>query len=170
MKPYIEIGELVAVHGVHGELKLYPWADSPGVLCKIDTVYFTKDGGGKAGAKLRPAGNMVLLKLTGIETPEAARAFIKRTVFAAREALPLAPGRFFVQDLLSCRIEDESTGEVYGVLKDITNSGASDVYKIENEAGQVFYFPAAAEFLGEINPDEGFIKVRPIGGMFDHED
>jgi len=28
-------------------------------------------------------------------------------------------------------------------------------------------FPAVAEFLGELCPQEGYVTVRPIPGMFD---
>ena len=29
MKQFLEAGEFVTTHGVMGELKLYPWSDSP---------------------------------------------------------------------------------------------------------------------------------------------
>lgn len=170
MKPYIEIGEVVSLHGVAGEMKLYPWADSADALVHLKKAYLTADGGEQVQMKARVHKDMLLLKLSGVDTLEDARAYLKRTFYAARGDLPLAEGRFFVQDLLGCRVENEDSGEVYGVLKDVTNNGANDVYKIVNGEGDVFLFPAVAAFLGEIDPENGVIKVRPIEGMFTHED
>ena len=33
---FIEAGEIVNVHGLHGEVKVLPWVDSPEDLCEFD--------------------------------------------------------------------------------------------------------------------------------------
>ena len=171
MKQFIEIGEFVSVHGVAGELKLYPWADSAEALAHLKQIYFGEEGQRPTPAKARVHKNMLLVKLAGVDTVEAARLYMNQTAYAARRDLPLAQGRFFVQDIVGCRAEDETNGQIYGVIEEVINNGtgASDIYKIVNEAGEVFYFPAAPEFLGEMNPEAGFIKLRPIEGMFTNE-
>ena len=61
---------------------------------------------------------------------------------------------------------DADTKQEYGTVTDVTHPAASDVYEVRNEQGEVFLFPAVKEFLGELKPEEGFITVRPIAGMF----
>ena len=58
----------------------------------------------------------------------------------------------------------KATVDVY--KRQVTHPAASDVYEVRNEQGEVFLFPAVKEFLGELKPEEGFITVRPIAGMF----
>ena len=64
-------------------------------------------------------------------------------------------------------VRDAATGAVYGTVRDITHPAASDVYAIQTPQGETVLFPAVAEFLGELCPQEGYVTVRPIPGMFD---
>ena len=36
---YIQTGEIVAVHGIKGEVKVYPWADYPEFLEEFDCFF-----------------------------------------------------------------------------------------------------------------------------------
>ncbi|MEG0020066.1 MAG: 16S rRNA processing protein RimM, partial [Oscillospiraceae bacterium] len=36
---YLETGEIVSVHGIKGEVKVYPWADYPEFLEDFDEFY-----------------------------------------------------------------------------------------------------------------------------------
>ena len=36
---YLQTGKIVSTHGVHGEVKLLPWADSPECLLQFHTLY-----------------------------------------------------------------------------------------------------------------------------------
>ena len=46
-KQYLEAGKAVTTHGIHGEVKVYPWSDSPQVLCKLKKL-FLDDRGSRA--------------------------------------------------------------------------------------------------------------------------
>ena len=37
--PYLQTGKIVSTHGVHGEVKLLPWADGPEFLLQFHTLY-----------------------------------------------------------------------------------------------------------------------------------
>ena len=36
---FLEAGKIVNTHGVHGEVKIEPWTDTPDFLCGIKTLY-----------------------------------------------------------------------------------------------------------------------------------
>ncbi len=40
---YIQTGEIVSVHGIKGEVKVYPWADYPEFLEEFDRFYIQKN-------------------------------------------------------------------------------------------------------------------------------
>ena len=67
---YLQTGKIVSTHGVRGEVKLLPWADSPEFLLQFDTLWI----GGRAYRveSSRVQKTCVLLKLEGIDTVEAA--------------------------------------------------------------------------------------------------
>ena len=167
MKEFIEVGEFVTTHGIAGELKLYPWCDGPEFVQGLTRLFFNEKGAKETKIEaVRVHKGMCLIKLAGITSVEAARPYLRRTAYCARKDVSLPQGRYFVQDILGSTVKDVDTGEVYGTVKDITHPAATDLYTIENEAGEIFLFPAVPEFLAELSPETETVLVRPIAGMF----
>ena len=50
------------------------------------------------------------------------------------------------------------------------NNGAGDIYEIRTPEGKTVLFPAVEQFLKQIDPAGGVVRVKPIGGMFDDAD
>ena len=75
---YLQTGKIVSTHGVRGEVKLLPWADSPEFLLQFDTLWI----GGRAYRveSSRVQKTCVLVKLAGIDTVEAASALRDQVV------------------------------------------------------------------------------------------
>ncbi len=169
MKEYIEIGEFVKIHGINGEIKLYPWCDDVSFITKLSRLFLDEEGNKQIEIELaRVNKKMCLLKLDGVDTVEQARPFINKTVYFARKDVKLPKGRYFVTDVIGCDVVDENTQVNYGKIVAITHPSNSDIYEIKNEHGQTFLFPAVNEFLGEIDIDKRIVFVRPISGMFNN--
>ena len=88
-----------------------------------------------------------------------------KLLYAKREDFKLEDGEFFIADLIGIDVLDADTGKKYGVLKEIINRGASDIYVVATDNGEAM-IPAVDEFIISIDINEG-IFVRPISGMFD---
>ncbi len=166
LKQYLEIGQIVTTHGVMGEVKIYPWCDSPEVLCALPRLYLSEGGRAVRVESARVHKNMCLVQLEGVQGMDAGRALVGKTVWAARADLNLEPGRWFVQDILGCTVQDADTGEVYGRGTHVSHPGANDVYTVKNDAGEEFLFPAVPAFLHKLDPEAGLVLVRPIPGIF----
>lgn len=166
-KAYLEAGEFVTTHGIGGELRLYPWSDSPAFLAGFERLYSSPTGGKPLEvAQIRPHKNICIVKLAGVDTIVDARPYIGKTVWIARADADLPEGRFFVQDLLGARVQDADTGEVYGNIATITHPGRHDVYEIQRPGGGMSLFPAVEPFLVKVNTESGEVWIRPIEGMF----
>ena len=63
---YLEIGKITNTHGVMGEVRVQPWADSPDFLCKFKTLYVDKTHWPIKVERARVHKNMVILKLEGV--------------------------------------------------------------------------------------------------------
>lgn len=157
---FLEAGELVAAHGVHGEVKILPWADSPEFLTDFDTYFI--DNKPYTVESSRVHKTCVLAKLRGIDTPEAATLLRGRHICVERDKAQLPEGRFFIADLLGCRVIDEVQGEL-GELKDVLTLPASDVYVVKGTRS--YMIPAVKEFVKQIDPAAREIRVRIIEGM-----
>ncbi len=159
-KQFLETGEVVSTHGIQGEIKILPWADSPEFLLKFKTLYL--NGKPYEVQSSRVHKTCVLAKLKGIDTPEDATLLRGQVVTIDRSGLRLPEGTVFIADLIGCRVLDDN-GEEIGKIKDVLTMPSSDVYVIEGE--HKYMIPSVKEFVKEINVDEGFVRVHLIEGM-----
>ena len=169
---YIETGEIVSVHGIKGEVKVYPWADYPEFLEEFDRFYIkTNKMHYKAfdAEGVRCHKNVVLIKFEGIDTIEQAREYIGKVICLDRDEIELEEGTYFIEDLIGCKVINDETEEEIGTVQAVDNFGASDVYTILNAEGKEFMFPAVDEFLVSTDIDKKEIRVKVIEGMFSED-
>ena len=110
---------------------------------------------------------MVILKFKGINSINDIEKYKGKPLFVTREnAVKLEADEYFIADLIGLKVllEDE---QMFGVLEDVITTGANDVYVVKSkEHGQVM-LPAIKECVLEVKPEEGFIKIRPMKGLWD---
>ena len=160
MNQLLETGEIVSSHGIHGEVKILPWADTPEFLLEFDLFYLN----GKPYEVLssRVHKTCVLAKLKGIDTPEQAAALRGKKVSIDRADVRLPEGTVFIADLIGCRVMDENGTEI-GKIRDVLTMPSSDVYVVEGE--HQYMIPAVREFVQEIDVTQSFVRVHLIEGM-----
>lgn len=166
MKQYLEIGKIVSVFGIKGEVKVQPWCDSPDFLCEFDVLYY-KSGTPVNILKSRVAKNIVVMKIEGVDTVEEAQKLRNRVLYMDRNDVELEEGSYFVQDLLLLKVIDAETGEEYGEISDVTETGANDVYHVKSSDGKMYYIPAIPDVVKEVDIECGTMKIIPLQGLFD---
>ena len=170
MKKYLEAGRIVGTHGIRGELRVQPWADSGEFLSSFRVLYFYQ---GKERAEVvssRPHKNIVIMKLKGVDTVETADTLRGRVLYIDRSDAKLPEGRYFIQDLIGCRVVDADTGAVYGEIADVSSTGVNDVYHVRMSDGAERLIPAIDQVLAGTDVEAGVVRVHAIKGMFDDED
>lgn len=158
---YLQTGKIVSTHGVRGEVKLLPWADSPEFLLQFHTLYLDAQPFRVEHARVQKT--CVLVKLAGIDTVEQATALREKTVSIDRAEAALPEGAVFIADLLGLPVYDED--RPFGTLVDILSTPANDVYVVKSADGQEHLIPSVPEFVLERNLDAGYVRVRLIEGM-----
>ena len=165
-KQFLEIGKIVNTHGVRGDVKVQPWCDSPDFLCEFDTLYY-KSGTPVEVERSRPQKNIVVMKIKGTDTVEEAQKLRNRVLYIDRDDVELEAGCYFIQDLIGLRVEDNDNGKVYGVITDVSETGANDVYHIKAEDGKMYYIPAIPSVIAKTDIENGVMKITPLEGLFD---
>lgn len=156
----LEAGKIVASHGIHGEVKILPWADGPEFLLDFEELFI--DGRAYAVEAARVHKTCVLAKLRGIDTPEAVLPLRGRKVCIDRSRAQLPEGRVFIADLLGCRVLDETRGEL-GTVVDVLCLPASEVYVVKGEKS--YLIPSVKQFVKEIDIAARTVRVSVIEGM-----
>lgn len=83
---FLQAGEIVTCHGVHGEVKVLPWADGPDFL--LDFKRIRMDGKEYKVEACRVQKTCNLMKLQGIATMEEAQALRGKVIEIYREDAP----------------------------------------------------------------------------------
>ena len=171
-QPYLEVGKIVSTHGVRGEVRVDPWCDSPDFLRQFKTLYYDKQGTKPVRVlACRPHGNVAILKLSGIDTVDAAAALRSRVLYMARADAKIADNSYFIQDLIGCRVVDADTPEtLYGTLTDVSRTGANDVWHVTDDRNKEYLLPAIPPVVIDTDIDSGTIRIRPLRGIFDDAD
>lgn len=165
---YLQAGEVVALHGIKGEIKLYPWCDGPDFLKSLKHLYANADGTGSYTVKtVRTQKNMALLKLEAVDTADEARQLLGKQLWLDREEAALPQGRHFIQDMIGMSVRDAATGENYGEIYGVVCPADTDIYEIRRPQGGTALFPAVEEFLAGTDWEKNEVLVKPIEGMFD---
>ena len=169
IKEYLEIGKITSTHGIKGEVRVQPWCDSPEFMKKFKTLYFDKKGEKPVSVSCRPNGNMVIMKIQGVDTVEEASKYREKILYMKRSDAKLPEGTWFIQELIDCKVVDADDENIsYGILSDVSETGANDVWHITKEDKE-YLIPAIPSVVISTDVVEGIIKIRPLIGIFDNE-
>lgn len=165
-KEYLEAGKIVTTHGIRGEVKIMPYTDSPELLAEFDRLFIGKDREEVLIERSRVFKNTVIAKIEGVDTPEAAEKLRNKVLYMHRDDLELDDDTYFIQDLMGLEVRDADTGEVYGEITDVMQTGANDVYVIKGKDRE-YLVPAIADVIVSTDVDGGVMTIRPLDGLFD---
>lgn len=168
-KPYLEAGQIVGTHGVRGEVRVQPWCDSPQQLATFKKLYWDAEGKKPVKVKGRPHKNIALLTLEGITTVEAAQVLRGKMLYVDRRDIKLPKGHYLVQDLIGLTVVDADTGETYGTLTDVSQTGANAVYHMATDKGEVL-IPAIPDVIIEVDIKGDVLRLRPMKGLLDDDE
>ena len=164
-KEYLEAGKIVTTHGIRGEVKIMPYTDTPELLCEFDRLFIGKEKAEIYIDRARVAKNMVIAKIEGIDTVEAAEKYRNKVLFMHRDALELDEDTYFIQDLIDMEVKDADSGFVYGKITDVLQNGANDVYVIKGD--REYLVPAIPDVVISTDIDSNIMLIRPLEGLFD---
>ena len=168
-KPYLEAGQIVGTHGVRGEVRVQPWCDSPQQFATFKKLYWDAEGKKPVKVKGRPHKNIALVVLEGVDTVEAAQVLRGKMLYVDRRDLKLPKDRYLVQDLIGIAVVDADSGETYGTLTDVSQTGANAVYHMATDKGEIL-IPAIPDVVVKIDLKADTLYLRPMKGLLDDDE
>lgn len=170
LKKYLDIGKVVGVHGIRGDVKIEPWCDSAEFLCNFKILY-NKDGSQYMEVKSSKVHKrIVIVSFKGIDTIEQASKLIGKVLYINREDAKLDEGTYFIQDIIGLSVIDYDTKKKYGEVINVLKTGANDVYQILSDNGKEYLIPVIDSVVLKIDILGESIYIRPIKGIFEDED
>lgn len=163
---FLEAGRVVGTHGVRGELRVEPWCDSPEFLRQFKTLYWEKDKTPVEILSSRVHKTLLLVCLRGINTVEQADVLRGRVLCFKRAEAKLPPNTYFHQDIIGLEVKNAETGEDYGKITEVYQTGANDVYEVTGSSSEKILIPAVPQVVKKVSPENGILEIVPMEGMF----
>ena len=167
MEEYFEIGQIVNTSGLKGVLKIKPFTDDIKEFSNLKTIYIkTKNGLTEFKIEqVRYVKNMVMLKLTVIDTVEEAEKYRNLYIKILRDQEEeLEEGSYYVVDILGCKVNTDTNQEL-GKVVDVFQTGSNDVYVVKDEQGKQILLPAIKQVIKNVDVKNKIIIVHLLEGL-----
>ena len=159
---FLILGRVVKIYGVRGEVKVACFADAWKPFRGLGRLWLGRPEGpfqALAVERARERGRVVILKLTGVDTPEAAAGLVGHEVAVPREEAPSPPeGVFYHYDILGLRVMEGD--QFLGTVQEVMETSAHDVYVIQRPAGE-WMLPATRAHIRRIDLVGKRIEIEP---------
>ncbi len=167
MEDMFQVGVITQTHGVRGEVKVFPTTDDVNRFKKLKQVILDT---GKETMPLEIQSvkffkQFVILKFKGIDNINDIEKYKRCSLYVTREhAVALEEDEYFIADMIGMEVCTED-GNIFGTLKDVIETGANDVYVIENaEHGEVLV-PAIKECIRSVDIEKGQMMIHLMDGL-----
>lgn len=163
---YLAIGRIIRAHGLRGEVSAVVLTDFPERFETTEWVYLGDEFEATPYRleSYRWHKQNVLLTLTGVTDRTQAEGLRGQYVqVPIEEAVPLPEGAYYHYQLVGLQVKD-TAGEALGTIKDIMETGANDVYVVDND-GQELLLPAIPDVIKSIDIANGVMIVQVIDGL-----
>ena len=164
---YLQVGVITTTHGIRGEVKVFPTTDDPARFEELEQVMLDT---GRALLPLEIQNvkyfkNLVILKFKGIDNINDIEMYKQRELWVPREeAQELDEDEYYIADLIGMDVVLED-GSHFGTLKDVMETGANDVYVVEDENGKEVLLPAIKECILDVDVEKNSMTIHLMKGL-----
>lgn len=169
MEDILQVGAIASTHGVRGEVKVYPMTDD---VERFKDLWEVLLDTGKEMKLLHMQSckffkNQPILKFEEFDNIDDIEPYKRCGLFVTREnAVKLKENEFFIADILGFDVYREN-GEKLGVLDDVLQTGANDVYVVKMENGKEVLLPAIRDCIKNVSLEDKKIDVFVMKGLLD---
>jgi len=173
---WLEIGRIVAPHGLRGELRVYPSTDFPERFEVPGTRWLRSPQTPNAEPKpiellqgrYMDGKGLYLIRLAGISDRNAAEAMRDKVLLVPKsDRLPLDEDEFHFADLMGLRVCLQASGEEIGTVTDIYTV-ANDLLEVELAVtGEKVMVPFVREIVPVVDLAAGKLEIDPPIGLLE---
>ena len=166
MEQFLQVGVISSTHGIRGEVKVFPTTDDPARFKKLKKVLLDT---GKEQLELELQSvkffkQFVIAKFKGIDNINDIEMYKGKSLFVPREdAVELKEDEYYIGDLIGMEVFTEEGR--FGVLKDVMETGANEVYVIDSDEHGEVLIPAIRQCILDVDIEGKRMKIRLMEGL-----
>ena len=165
----LQVGVISSMHGVHGEVKVFPTTSDPSRDKYLKEVLLDT-GKEKITMKLKGVKffkQFVIVKFEGYDNPNDIEKYKGKPIYVTREnAVKLEKDEYFVADLYDIEVYEDN-GDKLGVIVDVIETGSNDVYTVKCTDGSEILLPAIKQCILDVDIDNNKMVVHVLDGLRD---
>ena len=166
MEQFLQVGVISSTHGIRGEVKVFPTTDDPMRFKKLKKVLLDT---GRERVELEVQSvrffkQFAIVKFKGIDNINDIEKYKGKGIFVPREdAVPLDEDEYYIADLIGMEVFTEDGH--FGVVRDVMETGANEVYIVESDKHGEVLIPAIRQCVLDVNVEEKKMKIRLMDGL-----
>ena len=167
MESYLRVGVIASTHGLKGEVKVFPTTDNPERFRDLKQVILDT---GDEYKSLHVAGvkffkNQVILKFREFQDINEIEQYKGKDRLVTRDqAVPLEENENFITDLIDMEVYTDEDKRL-GILRDVLQTGANDVYVVETEERKEVLLPAIPSCILKVDVERARMTVHILEGL-----
>ncbi|MCX4296167.1 MAG: ribosome maturation factor RimM [Lachnospiraceae bacterium] len=169
MDDLLQVGIITQPHGVHGEVKVFPTTNDVKRFKKLKEVLLDtrKEKITLEIESVKFFKQYAILKFRGFDSINDIEKYKGTPLLVTREnAVKLGQDEYFIADLIDMAVYDEQE-QYLGVLTNVIETGANDVYEVKFEDGRQILFPAIKQCILNVDMEGRKMKVHIMDGLLD---
>lgn len=167
---FVEIGKIFTTFGLKGCVKVYPYSDGQTFESFKGKKIWIGNGQMLVSVKMRNVKRAnkksYLVELDGFDTIDKSRRIVGETICVEEKELPpVGSGEYYFYQVIGMKVYDES-GNFLGVVKDVIQTGANDVFVVETEVLETkrqdegFLIPSVKDYVLDMDLENSRMIVK----------
>lgn len=163
MNDFLEIGIIVAPHGVNGEVSLAPWCDDMSVFSSLGSL-FDENMNEISIKGVKYKKNIVVLLLDCASSRSEAERLRGKILSVKREDLPpLDEDCYYIADVIGAEVF--SSEGLLGTVESFIETGANIVYVVRTPENKEILIPDIPDVIEEADIQSKRLTVNLIEGL-----
>lgn len=167
MEELLQVGVITQTHGIRGEVKVFPTTDDAARFQELRQVLLDT---GKETISLEIENvkffkQFVILKFKGYDNINDIERYKRCALLVKRDdAVPLEEDEYYIADMIGMKVVTDRDEE-FGILKNVMETGANDVYVIEHPSAGEVLIPAIKECILDVDIPGKLMKIHVMDGL-----
>ncbi len=162
---FLAVGRVVRPHGIRGALLVEAFSELIHDLQADHQVFLGEEHKVVNVREFRSHKRGYLLSVEGCEDRDTAELWRDHRIYLRFEKTDALPeGTYFHFQILGLTVETEDA-ECLGTITNILQTGANDVYVVQDEAGNELLLPAIESVIREVDLENSRIIVTLLPGL-----
>ena len=171
MSDFYLIATVTSVSGKKGAVKIISYSDYPERFFYLSKVYIDFFGEKKLFfvEKVKQNKNFFTIKFKNFNSEQDSEILVGKEIFVDEENLVRLPANhFFIHDLIGSRVIKDD--KELGVIKEVYQYPANDVYVIEDAEGKEILLPAILMFIESFDNAKKILKLKPGEDLYEDDE